>query len=365
MASQPISITKKITILLVWWLLLMRVLVIGESVQAMYTNPFTVLSTVVTITVCGNGVIESDEQCDGTSLNGATCISRGYVSGDLSCRPSCEFNTTNCSMTVIRGDGGGGGGGGGGGAPAYQPPPTTVEFTGMAYPQSTVTLLKDGQIAASAKAGADAKFSIAIVGLSAGNYVFSLYSEDYQGNRSNLLTFPVTVTTGVIIRASGIYISPTIAVDKSEVAKGETLIILGQTTPVSDVVISVHSSIEQFFKTKTNTSGAYLYNLDTSFLELGEHLTKSKASAGDEISPYSRAVAFTVAEKGAVIKKPTTDTKVCARGDYNCDTRVNLVDFSIAAYWYKRAKPPASVDLNKDGKVDLVDFSILAYNWTG
>ena len=49
----------------------------------------------------------------------------------------------------------------------------------------------------------------------------------------------------------------------------------------------------------------------------------------------------------------------------NKDSRVNLVDFSIAAYWYKRSTPPPSADLNGDGKVDLVDFSILAFYWTG
>jgi hypothetical protein len=49
----------------------------------------------------------------------------------------------------------------------------------------------------------------------------------------------------------------------------------------------------------------------------------------------------------------------------NNDKQVNLVDFSIAAYWYKRPSPPANIDLNSDGKVDLVDFSIMAYYWTG
>jgi hypothetical protein len=359
MTSQKLSTKKRLTILLVWWLLLMRVLLIGESTLAMYQNPYTVLTTVVVITVCGNNVKESGEDCDGADLNGATCISRGYIGGTLTCRPSCEFNTTNCESTVL------GSPGGGGGAPTPQPPATTAIFKGMAYPGSDVTLLKDGQVVASSKAGADAKFSISITGLSAGNYIFSLYSEDYQGNRSSLLTFPVSITAGVITTASGIFISPTIAVDQEEIAKGGTLVIFGQTTPVSDVVISVNSPIEQFFKTKTNTMGAYLHNLDTSFLDLGEHLTKSKASTGEEISPYSRIVAFTVMAKGTVIKKKEPAAKVCARGDYNCDTRINLVDFSIAAYWYKRAKPPAKIDLNNDGKVDLVDFSILAYNWTG
>lgn len=58
----------------------------------------------------------------------------------------------------------------------------------------------------------------------------------------------------------------------------------------------------------------------------------------------------------------------CFKYDLNCDGRVNLVDFSILAYWWKRpltAVAKQRVDFNGDGKVDLVDFSILAYHWTG
>jgi hypothetical protein len=41
------------------------------------------------------------------------------------------------------------------------------------------------------------------------------------------------------------------------------------------------------------------------------------------------------------------------------------VDFSITAYWYGKENPPADVDFNGDGKVNLVDFSIMAFYWTG
>ena len=56
--------------------------------------------------------------------------------------------------------------------------------------------------------------------------------------------------------------------------------------------------------------------------------------------------------------------------DLNEDGRCNLVDFSIAAFWYKRKLSPEFIvrekrHLNGDGKVDLVDFSIMAYYWTG
>ena len=51
----------------------------------------------VKITVCGDGIIATGEQCDGSALGGATCVSRGFSSGTLSCSSSCEFNTSSCT----------------------------------------------------------------------------------------------------------------------------------------------------------------------------------------------------------------------------------------------------------------------------
>jgi hypothetical protein len=47
--------------------------------------------------VCGNGVQEGAEQCDGGDLNGESCQTQGYNSGTLSCNPDCTFNTSGCS----------------------------------------------------------------------------------------------------------------------------------------------------------------------------------------------------------------------------------------------------------------------------
>ncbi len=52
--------------------------------------------------------------------------------------------------------------------------------------------------------------------------------------------------------------------------------------------------------------------------------------------------------------------------DFNGDGKIDISDFSILAYWYKRpltSEARARVDLNHDGAVDIVDFSILAYYW--
>lgn len=45
---------------------------------------------------CGNGIIEAGESCDGTDLNGATCQLAGYDSGSLSCNAQCQYDFTGC-----------------------------------------------------------------------------------------------------------------------------------------------------------------------------------------------------------------------------------------------------------------------------
>ena len=95
-------------------------------------------------------------------------------------------------------------------------------------------------------------------------------------------------------------------------------------------------------------------------LEMGEHFTKSKTALNGEISSFGRAVSFAVGTE--TVEKEADE---CEKADLSCDKRVNLVDFSIMAYWYNRPSPPKNIDLNNDNKIDLVDFSIMAYYWTG
>ncbi|MDD5071466.1 MAG: hypothetical protein PHQ42_01890 [Patescibacteria group bacterium] len=312
----------------------------------------------VKISVCGNGIREYGEQCDGSDLGGETCSSRGFTSGTLKCDMACDFDTSDCYTSSASPPASGGS--------AYVPPAETgVVFSGRAYPTSLVTILKDAQIAATTIADPNANFNVSFSGLSAGSFVFSIYSEDKAGRRSSLFTFPITVTSGTVINVGGIFISPTIAVDKEETKKGDNVAIFGQTAAESEVTISINSEEEFFVKTPADKNGVYLYNFDTSLLEIGQHFTKSKSALSGEISPYSRAVSFLVGTKSVF-----PPSEKCGKADLNCDGRVNLVDFSIAAYWYKRPISDAFKEiekerLNGDGKIDLVDFSIMAYYWTG
>jgi YVTN family beta-propeller protein len=45
---------------------------------------------------CGNGTIETGEECDGAALDGQSCTSLGFSSGTLTCRPLCEEDDDDC-----------------------------------------------------------------------------------------------------------------------------------------------------------------------------------------------------------------------------------------------------------------------------
>jgi hypothetical protein len=227
-------------------------------------------------------------------------------------------------------------------------------------------LLQDAKVVATTIAGTDANFSIRVTGLTTGNYLFSLYSEDYQGRRSSLLTFPLSITSGTITNVTGIFIAPTIDTDKSEVKRGDNITIFGQSAPQAEITIQVSSEEEFFVKTSSDKNGVYLYNFGTEVLDYGSHFTKSKVAKDGEISSFSKAVSFLVGTKN-VFAQPSAKI---LKGDLNKDGRVNLVDFSIAAYWYKRILSSAMIAiecerLNCDRIINLVDFSIMAYYWTG
>lgn len=270
--------------------------------------------------------------------------------------------STEITATPVASSGGGGVGGGGGGIGV-----TGVNLSGRGYPLSQVTILKDGQIAVVTIAGPDAKFAVSLTGLSAGSYLFAIYGEDSSGRRSSLFTFPVYLTTGVVTNIGGVFLAPTIDVDKREVVYGENIAIFGQTVSSSTVTIAINSHQEIFVKAPADETGLYLYNLDTTLVEKGDHTTKAKVAVANEISPFGNAVKFHVGNQTILAGV----NKSCPpRGDLNGDCRVNLIDFSITAYWYHRPlmvsfRPREKAFLSGDGKVDLVDFSIMAYYWTG
>lgn len=76
--------------------------------------------------------------------------------------------------------GGGGGGGGGFSTPSPSLANNGVVFKGLGYPGSSISLLKNGVLAAEQPASPDGTFEITLTGLDAGSYNFGLRANDSE-----------------------------------------------------------------------------------------------------------------------------------------------------------------------------------------
>ena len=57
-------------------------------------------SACIKSSTCGNNIIESGEECDGSALNNATCITQGLTGGAIKCGPTCKFDLGDCKTTT-------------------------------------------------------------------------------------------------------------------------------------------------------------------------------------------------------------------------------------------------------------------------
>lgn len=264
-------------------------------------------------------------------------------------------------------------------APSTQPVPSLIPtgpmgmmessdaaiFRGVAYQGSTISLTRNGEVIAMVPANPDGTFDLRIRNIDAGTYSFGIRATDAQGLSSKLVLFTVYITPGIATIVDGIFIPPTVTSDKIEVKKGEKIIFSGTSVAYAEVRLSVSAATEFLKKIQANASGTWTYAFDSSVLDIGDYEAKAKSLTASSLSMYSDPLTFRVGDVTRMRPKTSSLFGFRKRCDLNDDNRVNLLDFSIMAFWYKRLGFPAKVDLNTDNKINLTDLSILAYCWTG
>ncbi len=279
----------------------------------------------------------------------------------------CTTPTETCSNCAVDcgscpSGGSGGGGGGGGGSIISQITTTDVFFSGYAYPNSILSVLRDSVSVKTINIGSDGVFNFSINDVNPGQYTFTIFVTDPSGLRSGFVSIPVKVEKGTTVSFNDIFISPTVYTDSKEVKQGDSLIVSGYTMPYSDITTSLNGGEKQInINSKSGRSGAYVINISTENLKKGEYSFLVQAMKNSRKSNESVLSVFDVSDK-TIKSEPLLVVKGV---DFNTDGKINLVDFSIMMYWYGRSGYPNNMDLNKDGKITLVDFSILIYHWTG
>lgn len=226
-------------------------------------------------------------------------------------------------------------------------PDCTVTFSGYAPKNSTITFKDSGSVIGTTTANTSGVFTKTIVS-TPGSHDFSMYATDTAGR-----TTPETFFSGVNLinqtdnPINNIHLPPTIALSKSSIYKGETVSVFGHAAPGSTVHVFVNG-VEKY--TAAVPTGDWQYTFGQSVYVVGSnsiyaYLTRS----GLPNSVNSSTKTLTVSN--------------CKRSDLNCDTFVNLTDFSILLFHWGGNN--ALADTNDDGKVGLIDFSIMLFDWTG
>jgi hypothetical protein len=259
---------------------------------------------------------------------------------------------------------GGGGGGGGGGGSSSEDGETKVIFRGDAYPHEHVAVLQNGEVIALEDADKDGDFQIEISDVSPGTRTYLLYAVDHANVRSNTISVTVEVPSDETTLITDLFLPPTLRANLAEVRRGEIVTLSGQAQ--AGAVVTLSSAEGPTWYATANSDGRYSRSVDTSTLSFGEYTIRAVSTRSGRSSEPSAAIVVRV----GLSNEQAPSTTCPERGDVNSDCRVNLTDFSIAAYWWNRtltedAKTKVDARLWPDNEITLRDFSILAYHWSG
>lgn len=241
------------------------------------------------------------------------------------------------------------------------PSPTnpTVIFNGYAAPGATVTALRDSTLAGSTISDRQAKFSITLTDQPTGAIVYVLSGADSDGRSLTAMTFALSLGLSTTTIINGVFLGPSIAIDKNSVKIGTPVTISGTTAPTSLVTLTVSSPHATSFSLTADSQGRWSKVVNTTSIGVGQHSAQAQALLdGTAASEISAAVMFAVNALGQCDNRAT--------GDLNCDARVDLIDFSVLLFFWRQTNPNNErVDSNHDGTVNIVDFSIMLFQWTG
>ncbi len=343
-----------------------------------------VSTTTLTISICGDSLINAGEACDvpgetgaySTTIVGRQCTETcqyGPYCGDgilqtLHDEECDDANNTDddfcaADCTVEFADSGGGSSGGGGnsssGGSDDELGDTEITVQGKAFPNATVNILLDGESVGSVRTNTRGEFTFSTES-DPGTASLSFWANDNSGTRSATINTTFDVTQGAVTNVNGILLPPTIRTSSASIDPGETITLSGQTIPNVSVEVSVDNG-KVTLNTTSDSLGNWSLSFDTSTVSIDTHTVKARFVSGTGAlkveSPYGNLLSLFVGVEG----------RATSNSDLNRDGKVNLIDFSILIFWWGspggNSNPPA--DINGNGKVGLEDFSILLFNWTG
>lgn len=348
----------------------------------------TDLPTSVTVSICGDAFVNSNEACDdGVGFNngqyGSSTSERHCNADCTSFGPYCGDGILQVRFTEACDDGNNiagdlcasactteipvppqGSGPPTVGAVPYNPSApqgqipavsqTKVVLRGKAYPNANMKILLDGKEIGRTVADANADFLFSSTEVTPGTATFGFVAMEPDGSTSVSSSVVFEVLQGAVTTVANVFLPPTIVLGAMQLEPGSPLTISGRTVPKAKVTTQISGAGGSSLSADADTSGKWALQLDTAPLAKGAHAAKAYFQLSDTVkSGFGKAVSFTIGAVAGGAKSP----------DLNKDGKVNLVDFSIFLLSWNSADDEP--DFNSDGAVNLADFSIMLFAWTG
>lgn len=243
---------------------------------------------------------------------------------------------------------------------------TEVKFIGFAYPNSAISLIKDGTEIARTETEDDGSFVVKRSGLKEAIHSFNLVAIDQSGRYSAPVSFSIFLNLKTVTEIRDVLMPPTLSLSHNSAKSGTRVLVRGMAQVSRDVFFDQNEVPAS--EIISDKDGNFNYTIDTTELAEGDYLyiAKIKNKANQFIKSLSVLVTI-----GNVDKENEKEAEICVpKADLNNDCKVDIIDFSIAAFWWEAILSDKLVliendELNNDGVIDIRDFSLLAFYWTG
>jgi cysteine-rich repeat protein len=197
--------------------------------QASFGATVYTATTTINLSICGNSIVDSNEQCDvpgeiglySTTILGRQCNAQcdfGPYCGDgilqttygEECddanNDSGDFCSATCTIEPAGSGGGGSSGGGGGGGGPRDLGDSSISIVGTGYPNQQINFLLDTKAVGSVRANSTGRFEFSTKA-SPGTATLGVWANDSTGVRSITLNSTFDVTQGAVTNVNGLLLA--------------------------------------------------------------------------------------------------------------------------------------------------------------
>ncbi len=271
---------------------------------------------------------------------------------------------------------------------------TSLLISGKTSPEALVTFTENDSVLGTTSALSDGTFSKRFTAQTAGLHQIKIYAKDSAGVTSSTVTQSLSLTGQTETSLSNVILPPTISLDKSTVAQGETVTVSGRTAPAATVAIFVFET-RIANVTSSAANGAWSYSLDTSSISLGDQRIYAKTTTTEGYqSQTSQTLTLKINQPTTVTATPTPTAEAPAFAALPAPLRLLLSAFDLdgsgrieageifgaVKAWVEdwrqvlhdelkalaegkilSPEEERKCDLNADRRCNLLDFSVLLY----